>query len=366
LVLVSQEDILMKSIFRFGVILLVALMVAAPAITTRAQADPCYVIPAADCTLLQGTSTTSAAFAQGFNMDYTLAIKYNGTSAGTTQSGDVTVNGTGMLGTAAAAASGGAADPSAMLSALLFSNVINFSSNSAGQAQKGSLEVRVVNGNVYFKTDMMGPSWQYVSSADLSTLLTSTMSKMGSSGAGGTGGTGGAMAAMNNPELMAAFGAIPNIPGAITGEATDGPSVDGQATRKVTYNLNLATIVGAKEFRPVVKAALAQQAAGAEVTDAQVDDTVTKATTALQNSKLSFYALVGSGDKILHGFGVNFSISVDEATAKLLSPTSTTSGSGDVNFAFDITFSKVGQAVAVEAPADATKLDLSAMMGAGK
>jgi len=300
-------------------------------------------------------------------MDYNLAVKYNGTSAGTTQSGDFTVNGTGMLGTAAAAASGAASDPSAMLSALLFSNVINFSSNSAGQAQKGTLEVRVVNGNVYFKTDMMGPSWQYVSSADLSTLITSAMSKMGSAGgAGGTGGTGGAMAAMNNPELMAAFAAIPNIPGAITGEATDGPSVDGQATRKITYTLNLATIVGAKEFRPVVKAGLSQQAAGAEVTDAQVDTMVTNITTALKTSKLSFYALVGSGDKILHGFGVNFSISVDEATAKLLSPTSTTSGSGDINLAFDITFSKVGQAVAVTAPADATKLDLSAMMGAGK
>jgi hypothetical protein len=357
----------MKSIFRFGVMLLVAVMLATPVASTRAQGDTCYGVPAGDCALLNGLSGTSAAFAQGFNMDYKLDFKFNGSSAGTAQTGNVTISGTGVLGTAAAAASGGASDPSAMLSALLFSNVINYDINAGTTPQKGSVEVRVANGNVYFKADMMGPKWQYMSAADLSAIATSAMSKMpGASGAGGTGAAGGPMSAMSNPEMMAALSAIPNIPGAIVGEAVDGPSVDGQATRKITYNINLATIVAAKEFRPVLKAGLAQQAAGAEVTDAQVDDMAAKIGTALKNSKLSFYALVGSSDKILHGLGLNVAFSIDEATAKLLSPTSTTSGSGDLSLAFDITFSKVGQAVTVEAPADATKLDLGAMMGAGK
>jgi len=350
----------MKSIIRLGVFLLVALMVVSPAISTRAQ-DTCYGVPEADCKLVTEASANSAAFQQGFTMDYKIAFSGKGTSNGTDSSGAVNVSGSGVLGTAAAAAAG--ADPSAMMNAFLFSNVINFETSGSGTPQKGSIEVRVVNGNLYFKSDLMGGKWQYVTGAELQAALTSALSKMSSAGAGagGTGGTGG-MNPMSNPELLTALMAAPNIPGVITGEAADGPTVDGQATRKVTYNFDLATLIGAKEFRPVVKAALSQQAAGAEVTDAQIDENVQKATTALQNTKFSAYVLVGSADKITHGFGVSLNAVIDEATAKLMNST----GAGELNANFDITFSKVGQAVTVEAPADAVKFDMSMFGGASK
>jgi len=360
----------MKSIIRFGLVLLVAMiMVATPALSARAQGANCYGVPDADCQLLTAAGANSTGFAQGFNMDYKLNFKFAGNSGGTASTGDVNVTGTGAFGIAAgaAASASGASDPMAALSSLLFSNVINFSSNTDGKTQSGSVEVRLANGNVYFKSDMMGGKWQYITSTDAMTALSAMQKNMGGGAAGGTGGATGGMAAMNNPEMLAAIMAIPNIPGVIAGEAADGPTVDGQATRQITYNIDLAKLVGSTEFRPVIKAGLTQSAAGAEVTDAQIDDAVSKAGTALANSKLAFYVLVGSADKITHGFGVNFSLSVDEATAKLLSPNSTTAGSGDLSASFDITFSKVGQAVAVEAPADATKLDLGAMMGgAGK
>jgi hypothetical protein len=227
-------------------------------------------------------------------------------------------------------------------------------------AQKGSIEVRIVNGNVYFKSAMLGgDKWQYVTGAELQSLITTMSSQM--SGAGGAGGTGGANP-MSNPEMLGAIMAAPNIPGVITGEAEDGPTVDGHPTRKVTYNLNLATLVGAQEFRPVIKSALSQQAAGTEVTDAKIDETIQQATAALQNTTFSVYVLVGTDDKVTHGFGLNIDATIDEATSKLLK----SSGSGSINASLDFTFSKVGQAVTVEAPADAVKFDMSMFGGAAK
>jgi len=309
---------------------------------------------------LTAAGANSAGFQQGFNMDYKLAFKFSGNSGGKTSTGDISVDGTGVLG-AAAAAAGASADPTAAMSALLFSNVINYNATTDGNAQKGSVEIRVANGNIYFKSDMLGGGkWQFISSADAATYLKAIQGSMTSgAGAGGTAG----MNPMSNPEMLTALMSIPNIPGVITGAAADGPTVDGQATRQITYNIDLATLVAAKEFRPVLKAGLTQQAKGAEVTDAQVDEIVTKASAALKNSKLAFYVLVGSEDKTTHGFGVNFSLSLDETTAKLLG----SSGAGDLSASFDITLSKIGQAVTVEAPADAVKFDPSMMMGgAGK
>src|SRR5258706_7121852 len=122
----------MKAFFRLGVLLLVALMVATPAVSTRAQGANCYGVPDADCQLLTAAGANSTGFQQGFNMDYKLNFKFSGDSNGKKSTGDFNVTGTGVFG-AAAAAAGAAADPAAAMSALLISNVINYDANTDGQ-----------------------------------------------------------------------------------------------------------------------------------------------------------------------------------------------------------------------------------------
>ena len=181
----------MKSIIRLGVLVLVALVAFGPIATIHAQGpNNCFGAPAEDCKLFTTAfeSANTAKFAQGFAMDYKLNAKFNvgGASA---QNGSVDVTGTGAFGLNTTAMSSGSSDPMSALAGLMFSNVIKASSSDNGKTQEGSIEIRIVNGNVYFMSEQLTQGkWQYVSMSDAFTAAMSMQSSMASSGsAGGLG-----------------------------------------------------------------------------------------------------------------------------------------------------------------------------------
>jgi len=313
----------------------------------------CFGLADADCKLFYGAfDAANTAKLTSFQMTYSL----NGKASGA-QGGEFHVDGSGSFGIDTKAAStAGSSDPMAAMSALMFSNIIKASGGTTGSTnQTVNLEIRIVGGNVYFKSaELNADKWQYTSLSDVSTMAMQSFSQMSSGSSSGssgsTGGAAGAMSMMNSPEMQQALAAIPNIPGVITATSADADQVDGVATKKVTFNIDLVKLVQAKEFRPVIEQSLKSQSSTSSMT---ADQVIQMSTTALKDSKVQFWGTVGT-DGILRGLGFTLAFNVDDATAKAMGMG--TGGSANIDFAFNI--SKVGQPVTVEAPTGAEKLTL--------
>ena len=342
----------MKSIFRLGALVLLVVFALVPAVKSYAQNQMCFGLADADCGLFYSAfSSANLAKLTSFQMDYSI----NGKGSGGGSGGEFHVTGSGSFGIDTKAAStSDSSNPMGALSALMFSNVIKASGGATGQSQTVNLEIRVVGGNIYFKSaELNADKWQYTSVADVSKLASQYMSSMGSASSGSSGSSSpmGAMSAMQSPEMQKALAAIPTIPGVVTAASADGDQVDGVATKKVTFNIDLVKLVQAKEFRPVIEQSLKQQTSGTTMT---ADQAIQLASTALKDSKVQFWGTVGT-DGVLRGIGFTLAFNIDDATAKAMNMTSG-GGSANVDFAFNI--SKVGQPVTVEAPAGAEKLTL--------
>ncbi|MEP7287943.1 MAG: hypothetical protein ABI947_19500 [Chloroflexota bacterium] len=332
----------MKSIIRFSIALLIAVIAATPAFSARAQGTNCYGLADADCQLYYGALAPDnmAKFAS-FAMDYTLAAKIKTTGA-TAQDADIKVEGSGSF--SGDPKSFTAANPSAGLSSLLFSNVIKANVTSNGSPMAGDVEVRVTGGNAYFNSAMFTQGkWQFV--------------PLSAATGGMSGMTGGAGAAASDPALMKSFMDVLASPGVIKAEAKDGPEVDGQATKQFTFTLDAVALTKAPELRPLLKQALAAQAKGAPVDDQQVEAVATLAGSALKDSTFAVSWLVGTSDKIFHGVGLNIVLKIDDSTAKLLKM----DGPVDATVDFNIQVSKVGEPVTVEVPADAAPFSMGGM-----
>jgi hypothetical protein len=343
----------MKSIYRLGALVLLVAFAIVPAINAYAQTQMCFGLADTDCKLFYGAfDSANMAKLTAFQMAYSI----NGKGSGGGSGGEFHVDGTGSFGIDTTAAStADSSNPMGALSALMFSNVIKASGGATGgQSQTVNLEIRVVKGNIYFKSaELNADKWQYTSVADVSKLASQYMASMGSASSGSSGSSSpmGAMSAMQSPEMQQALAAIPTIPGVVTAASADGDQVDGIATKKVTFNIDLVKLVQAKEFRPVIEQSLKQQTSGTTVT---ADQAIQLASTALKDSKVQFWSTVGT-DGVLRGIGFTLAFNIDDATAKAMNMTSG-GGSANVDFAFNI--SKVGQPVTVEAPAGAEKLTL--------
>jgi len=341
----------MKSIFRLCALVLLVAFAAVPALNAYAQTQMCFGLADADCKLFYGAfDSSNIAKLTSFQMTYSVDGKASGA-----QGGEVHVTGTGSFGLDTKAAStADSSNPMGALSALMFSNVIKASGGATGGTPTNvNIEVRVVGGNIYFNSpELNGGKWQYTSVSDVSSMAMQSFSSMssGSSSGGSSSGAAGAMSMMNSPEMQQALAAIPTIPGVITATSADGDQVDGVATKKVTFSIDLVKLVQAKEFRPVIEQSLKSQASTSSMT---ADQVVTMASTALKDSKVQFWGMVGT-DGVLRGLGFSLAFNVDDATAKSLNMG--TGGSANIDFAFNI--SKVGQPITVEAPTGAEKLTL--------
>lgn len=359
----------MKSVLRGGILLaIVALIAFAPALTSRAQGDQkCFGLAAADCQLWHsGNDSANAAKYSSFVMDYNVTFTLAGTG---TNDVDFKVTGTGPFSVDESKISGASSDPTAALTALTMANTLTASLNAGGKSQMGTFEFRIVGGNLYFKGDQATQGkWMFIS---LGKALSSAMSNPSFTNTLNTfmGGSSGAssnpaMAALSDPEVMAALAKIPDIPGFIKVERQADLSIGDEKVAQFVMNFDILTLVKSKEFAPIIKAGIKSSNQGAEVDDKQVQQVVALAQTFLKDTKFSITQWVGTTDKLSHGVGIDFVMKLDENTAALVN--SSSSGAAkpvDINFHFDVKLTKIGQPVTVEAVKDATEIDTSSMMG---
>jgi len=355
----------MKSLLRLGILALIVAMVFSPSLsatTTKAQGSmPCYGLADADCKMLTDAFTSdNMTKLTSFVMNYDLAIAVKGSPQGDV---NVKVNGTGPFAIDPKAISN--PDPSntaAALNSLTMSNVIktSVSGAAAGGDQADSIEFRIVGGKLYFMDDKGSKGkWYFVVLNDALKMAQSQTAAMGASSS--TGGLPpAASAALQDPDVLAAVSAIPNIPGFIKAAATDGPDLDGVKTRKLTYNFDLVALLNAKEIRPAI-IAMSKQNGGAGVTDAMLNQYLTIASTALKNSTFSVSFIIGA-DKLFHGVGLNIALNLDATTMAMLNSGSGASAAAPTaltaNIDFLLTLSKVGQPVKVDPVADAVAMPM--------
>jgi hypothetical protein len=350
----------MKSIIRLTALLALALTALFPAMTVavNAQATPCYGLADADCKLLQdATGTEATAKLSSFVLDYTLKATIAGTGK---FDGTLNITGSGPLAIDPAvvadlkANAGKQMDPAAMMkavSALTFGNTIKLDS-TLPNVTPGSFEVRIVGGNLYFMGDKATQGkWMVLNLAQSMQGMAGSMMGMSPS----TSSTNPVM----DPKVQADLQALAKVPGVVKTEATDGPSIDGQATRKLAYNLDLAAMLAAPEFKTLMTDASATS--GQTMDTAQLDQTVQMGQAILKDTKFQVSYLVGSSDKLFHGFGLTLAVKLDPTYAALLTNNSDAKEL-NVNFDLNVQLSKIGQPVKVDPVADAQNVNPGGMM----
>jgi len=344
----------MKSIIRFGVLLMVAMLVAMPLGSIRAQGgdNMCAMmgstgLSAEDCAMIQSAMTPENLAKLGsFVADYNMALKVTGTGSGDT---DITVKGSGPVSFDPAALQGN--DQAALLSSLKVQQSITVSGTSSGKAENHTAELRVVDGKIYFNTSDAPSSgkwlWQSLSSAASSTMSSNPM--MGMMGSGNP-----AAGMATSPEMMAAVQKLLAVPGFV--KISSAASGDEKA---VTIAVDFGALAASKDLAAILKGIVkASSPSGTTMDDATLDQTVQQyvsmGSVFLKDAKLNIVEYFGTSDKLFHGVDLHVDYKLDASmAAAMMNSTS----KEDVNATFDLKFhlSKIGEAVTVEAPADATE-----------
>jgi len=347
----------MKSVFRSAVFaILVALLAFVPVMSTHAQADMCFGLKPDDCTLLQSMGGADMSKLSSFVMDYTLTAKITGTGSSDV---DLSVQGSGPFAIDATKMSGASSNPTAAIGGLTMANTITASLTASGQTQKGSFEFRILDGTLYFMGDMATQGkWM---SVDLTQALGAMMSNPQFSGALNASSNPAAAAAMD-PEVIQNLTKAFMSPGVITAKRAADITIDGQPVAAFQFSFDIVSLLKAPEFKPAIQKIMASQASGTQITDQQLNQFLVAAQTMLKDTTFSVTQYVGTTDKLPHGFGLDFSLKLDPATAGMVTGSSNAQAlNADLHFL--VTLSKVGQAASVTAPAGAEKIDLSGMMG---
>jgi hypothetical protein len=354
----------MKSLFRCCLLLaIVALMAVAPlasARTANAQDAMCFGLSAENCELFAAVpEDEGAAKLAAFTMDYAITAKVAGTG---TNDVDFSVQGSGPFAIDPTAMTASASNPMAALGGLTTQQKMTASLTAEGKTQKGVLEFRIVGGKLYFMGDMATQNkWM---SLDLAAAIAQYGSMAsGMMGGGASGASNPAMAAMSDPEVMAAIANLPKVPGFIKAERKDDIDIGGVKSAQFVVNFDLLALVKSKEFTPILKAAMKSSGSTTEMTDQQLAQIVGVAQTFLKDTKLSITRYVSAEDKMPRGLGLNFSMKIDEASAAMAGMTG--SKGLDINFTFDVKLSKLGEKVTVEAVKDAQEVPMGGGMGSG-
>jgi len=354
----------MKSIIRFGVLLMVAMLVAMPLGNIRAQGgdDMCAMmgstgLSADDCALVQSAMTPENLAKLGsFVADYNMALKVTGTGSGDT---DITVKGNGPVSFDPAALQGN--DQAALLSSLMVQQSITVSGTSSGKAENHTAEFRVVDGKIYFNTSDAPSSgkwlWQSLSSAASSTMSSNPM--MGMMGSGNP-----AAGMATSPEMMAAVQKLMAVPGFV--KVSSAATGDEKA---ITIAIDFGALAASKDLATILKDIVkASSPSGTTMDDATLDQTVQQyvsmGSVFLKDAKLNIVEYFGTSDKLFHGIDIHIDYKLDASmAAAMMNSTS----KEDVNATFDLKFhlTKIGEAVTVEAPADATEYTPSGSTSSG-
>lgn len=330
-------------LFRIGLLIALIALVAFVPFTAKAQDGCLEGLSAEDCALANAVMSGDANYNQ-FVMDWTFTAKSSGLQATAGGEIDVTVTGGGAVDASTVQAD--PAKPESIFNGLKFSINMTAAAALPGQpAQSGDLEVRIVDGKLYAKgTEATKGEW-----------WTQSVEKAIQSGSGGAGMgdlTQQLQGALSNPAALGGMAAFTGMKGLVTGSATDGPTVDGVATREITANVALDVLakgLTSEEFRPMLKQLLAQAGLGAMIPDeqlAQLSMLVAGFEPTLKATKLSFSQYVGKEDKLFHGFALRFSLNVDANQAAMFQ----LPGALNVDVVLDVRLSKIGTAPEIVAP----------------
>jgi len=341
----------MKSVIRLSLLLaLVALVALVPGLkATHAQDMACLPsLSASDCALFQAATTNQTSI-KTFVVDYDVALHVTGTpqDIAFTAKGNGPIDISNVTGT----------DQMAAIEKIVLQNAIEASVTQGGSTMSDKIEVRIVDGVLYFMDEMSTQGkWMKTSLSSMTSGMTSMMPSSD-------------MTSMASPELIKAFQDFASVPNLITSESGAGDTIDGVATTKITVNINLSvlfkTLLG-EQGRPIIKAIM--EAQGQKMTDEELTQQLAQAQQAaamleptLQNTKLSVAWLIDPEAKQFRGFSMNFSTKVDPTLASMFSGGSSQTPI-DADFSLNVKLSKVGEAVTVEPVADA--VDASEMGGA--
>jgi hypothetical protein len=357
----------MRSLFRFWVVLLIALMVIAPIGTpiVKAQGEVCLPgLQKADCDLMAAAGKNEAT---SFTMAYSLKVKVTGIKddTGAAQDVDLSIDGTGPLSfdKSKLPADMKTTDLASLMkgvAGLTMGNTIKFDIKAGGQSQAGNLEFRILNSKFYYTSDNadLYPSDQKdaVGKWLVVALDAASLGSMGGSSLSGimAGATMGSSSAEAAQQLMTQLVAVP---GFITAKRTD---ANDEAT--FTIDINIATLLKSKEFLPIVQGIMAMSggAAGGQTMDPkQVNAMVAMIAPFFNDLKITITSIVGTKDQLTHGFGLHIALKL---TADQMTQLQALSGGtpsenapsaldADINFMFKM--SDLNKPVSLEAPADA-------------
>jgi hypothetical protein len=162
----------------------------------------------------------------------------------------------------------------------------------------------------------------------------------------------GAAGAATNPAQAEALTKAFNESGALVTEAADGPTIDGKATRKITFRLDLGKMADSPELMKAVMDAMKQQnnPQTANLTEDQMK-------AVLKGINGSMYWDIAKDTGAAQGWGFSFALKFDADMMQAMG----SNGAVDMTMDFGIELGKIGQPVKVDAPADATKLPLGGM-----
>jgi len=339
----------MKSFIRLSFLMaLVAMLAFVPAATTRAQ-DDCFGLESGDCELLKAAEANTGVTA--FVMDYDMTLRVAGLPQG--QDVDFKLDGSGPIDFSALV---GATDQTAAIKDLVMQNVINIAYTMGEQSEDATVEIRIVDGTLYFNDGEKGWQKQSIEQAMASSMSGFPMGGM-------MGGMGG-MSSTTSPKITEVLSMLSQIEGVVTTTAEDGPEVDGVATREITVNLNIAALLKGlntpegKELIMSLVAMSGQEIPEEELTTqlSQVSMFAAALQTTLDNTSLSFGYLVGSTDNNIHGFNLDFTTTVDQQTATAFSNGQLTAPI-DVDFHFTVQLSDINEPVTVEPVAEAVEVE---------
>jgi len=348
----------MKSILRLGLLVAVlALLVTGVSAPARAQGGVC-AFGADDCALLEKVAGNSASV-KSFVIE-SLSVKFAASGLpNNTPDINFEVSGSGGL-DASGIAADAMADPAAVLKGLKAALKLTASATgAAAAAQSIDLELRIVD------------NWLYLNAGQATggTWIKFGLDKAMAAGGAMSGGMNPMMAQsmMSNPAVANFIVALTTMEGVATGAVTDGPTIDGVATKSFTTSISLDALVKgltSEEFRPKLKELLA--AFGQTIPDSQLAQLSMLSTMLEPTLKATTFTITQYIDPAganMHGIMIVFDTTVDPSLAAMAGGAA--GGSPiKVSFSLDFQMSKLGEPVAVEPVADAA--DMSSMMGGSK
>lgn len=362
----------MKPVIRFCLILLIATLVIAPVAISRAQGTACLPgLQAADCDLL--TAATKGSITST-TMDYVLSVNVTGlegVKSGSTTLHDIALNvaGNGPLSIdkSKMPAKISGSDPKSLtdlFGALTLGNAIKVDLKNGSDVQSRSFEFRIVGGKLYYmadNADMYPDSQKSLVGKWLVADPSQMQSNPGFSSAMGNVAMGSSMA---NPASMAQAQAMIQqflaVPGFITAARAD---ANNEAT--FTVNVDIATLLKSPQFKPILTSIAASMggASGTKMDENQLNAMLGMVTPYFEGLKITVTDVVGTQDKLVHGFGLHIALSLTAEQLQTLGamgggssggdmPTFTNPLTADINFS--IKLANLNQPVTLAAPEGAT------------